>query len=131
MSVKSFGVVLVACSLGACAIHPLPENVTGVKTATIVHKIRCEARDAVINARIAYLHKLYPDVIDLDSLRKREGNIPKPIQHNLAYFGSTGIVYSFTLDGTETNGATFAADVIRPLTHGLFTLTPSAGNTLM
>ena len=33
-----------------CAIHPLPENVTGVSTTHIVHRIRCEARDAVLDA---------------------------------------------------------------------------------
>jgi hypothetical protein len=133
MSLQKAGVIILACGLAGCAIHPIPDNVTGVKTATIVHKIRCEARDAIISARVAYVHNLYPDVDDLETLRKRLAQLkpPNKILYNLSYFGTTGIVYSFTLDGTETESASFTADVIRPLTHGLATLTPSAGNSLM
>jgi hypothetical protein len=53
------------------------------------------------------------------------------IKYNLDYFSSTGIVYSFALDGTETDSASFTADLIKPLTHGMATFTPTAGNALM
>ena len=44
---------LAASFLGAgCAIHPLPEDVTGVPTYYIVRQIRCEARSAVISSAI-------------------------------------------------------------------------------
>jgi hypothetical protein len=129
---QRFALLAIAWGLAGCAIHPLPENVTGVKTATIVHKIRCEARAAVINAQIAYLHKTYPEVADLATLRIRvKQGVSKLVAYNLGYFANTGIVYSFSLDGTETNGATFTADVIKPLAHGTATLTPSLGNTLV
>ena len=32
--------------LSSCAIHPLPEDVTGVTTYDIVRQIRCETREA-------------------------------------------------------------------------------------
>jgi hypothetical protein len=38
-----------AALLAGCAIHPLPENVTGVDTPDIVRQIRCESREAVIH----------------------------------------------------------------------------------
>ena len=38
------GAVLSEITVAGCAIHPLPENVTGVSTDKIVRKIRCEAR---------------------------------------------------------------------------------------
>src|SRR5690242_8456368 len=102
--------LLTSFMLGACAIHPLPENVTGVKTETIVHKIRCEARDAVIQARIDYLHHLFPEVVDLATLRQRlSAGVPVSVSSNLDYFNHTGIVYSFSLDGTESSGASFSA----------------------
>src|SRR5215208_6823125 len=49
-----FSVAAIALSfLGAgCAIHPLPEDVTGVPTYYIVRQIRCEARSAVIETAI-------------------------------------------------------------------------------
>jgi hypothetical protein len=35
-----------AIFLSSCAIHPLPENVTGLSTDKIVAQIRCETRSA-------------------------------------------------------------------------------------
>jgi hypothetical protein len=47
---RSLLAIGISVILGGCAIHPLPENVTGVKTTRIVDRIRCEARDAVLAA---------------------------------------------------------------------------------
>jgi hypothetical protein len=117
--------------LAACAIHPLPEDVTGVKTAMIVKKIRCEARGAIIDARVKYLQRTYRDVVDLPSMRKRNSQgVSPPIKYNLDYFSLTGIAYSFTLNGTETESASFTANVIKPLAQGTATFTPTAGNSL-
>jgi hypothetical protein len=38
----------ISVGLAGCAIHPLPENVTGVTTEMIAKKIRCEASQAVL-----------------------------------------------------------------------------------
>lgn len=38
----------VGAMLCACSIHPLPEDFAGLPTAKIVHKIRCEAKTAVL-----------------------------------------------------------------------------------
>lgn len=135
MFVQRACLLTLVSALGACAIHPLPEDVTGVKTATIVHKIRCEARDAVIQARIDYVRQRFPDVVDLATLRHRLSllSAKDPIITNLNYFNNTGIVYSFSLDGTAMDSASVSADLIQPLTLGLggsATLSPSASNAL-
>jgi hypothetical protein len=121
-----------ACTVGACAIHPLPQDVTGVKTSEIVRKIRCEARQAIIDGRIRWLHHKYPEVTDLDSLRRvtSSSSLDPRTRYYLDFYGNTGIVYSFVLDGTETAGAVFTSDIIRPLTNSTTTITPTLGDSL-
>jgi hypothetical protein len=46
---------VVSASLGGCAIHPLPEQVTGVDTPHIVRQIRCETREAVKSTLMDFL----------------------------------------------------------------------------
>src|SRR6516225_8677015 len=50
-----------ALTLGGCANHPEPGDVTGVSTFEIVQQIRCETRKAVIDSVFEYLSKS-PDV---------------------------------------------------------------------
>jgi hypothetical protein len=89
-------------SLAACAIHPLPEDVAGLTTAQIVHRIRCEAREAVIKARSI----IAAEPADTSQKMKRR-------QAKLTTLDAIGIVYSFTLNGQEmdnlnkTTGATY------------------------
>jgi hypothetical protein len=45
-----------------CAIHPLPEDVTGVDTAGIVKQIRCETRNAARKFILAELRRLARDL---------------------------------------------------------------------
>jgi hypothetical protein len=131
MSVSSrVALLLIVLGLGGCSFHPLPEDVTGVDTSHIVRKIRCEARDAVIRKALAYLqyegyqfdeHRL--QTLNFNSLRE-------PARSTLAYFSQTGIVLSFTLDMTESDGLSLQGNLIKPLSHGTFTLSPSAGDSV-
>ena len=50
--------------LAGCAIHPLPEDVTGVDTYTIVRQIRCETRQAVIDFALRWLGSESEDRVD-------------------------------------------------------------------
>jgi hypothetical protein len=126
--------LLLGLALCACSVHPLPQDVTGVKTTTIVRQNRCEARAAIIEAQSQYLTKNKYPVHNVEELRraKADKHLDPVVAHNLAYFDTTGIVYSYSLDGTETNGLTLSGDIIEPLTHpGLVTISPSAGNMLI
>ena len=122
--------IAASCGLGACSIHPLPEDVTGVNTETIVRKIRCEARDAVIRKALAYLEfeKYNFDKASFEKLNF--SSLREPARSTLNYFAGTGIVYSFSLDGTESEGASLSSDIVVPFTHGGLTLSPSLGNSL-
>jgi hypothetical protein len=122
-----------ALSLAGCSIHPLPHDVTGLDTATIVRKIRCEARQAVIDIAVEYSHTHgHLEVNTAADLRAPNfiGKFGPYQRRKLMYFATTGIVYAFSLEGTETAGLTLSANVIRPLTHGTESLMPSAGDTL-
>src|SRR5947208_1231572 len=46
MYIRSIATVLAASLMAGCAIHPVPEDVTGLRTEDIVKQIRCETRDA-------------------------------------------------------------------------------------
>jgi hypothetical protein len=98
-----------------CAIHPLPEDVTGVSTYNIVRQIRCEARQAVFEYAINWLtgpKNLDPQAREIGN-QFREGLRPV---HQLSYklftgevrryvqlFAATGIAYNFQLQALETN----------------------------
>src|SRR5215467_3644137 len=58
MYVRRFAAVAAVSLLSSCAIHPLPEDVTGVDTAGIVKQIRCEARDAARKIILRELERL-------------------------------------------------------------------------
>lgn len=117
-------------ALGGCAIRPLPEQVTGVDTATIVKKTRCEARAAVVQGRVNWVQRKYHDVVDEDTLLAYESTFDARTRYFLDYFSRTGIIYSFALDGTESGGATFTANVVHPLARSITTLTPTVSDTL-
>jgi hypothetical protein len=107
-SLLSWG--FVSCALGACAIHPLPENVTGAKTSQIVHRNRCEAAAAVfkIERWLMRHHKL--------AAAKALTNI--------------GIALSYTLDMTEANSLTASTNFEQLLTRGTFSFNPGAADSL-
>jgi hypothetical protein len=96
-------------ALCACAIHPLPENVTGVKTAQIVHRNRCEARDALLRA---------------------EQWLNDHNKANVATLRQIGVVLSYSLDMTEMNGLSANATFEQILTNSTTTLNPMGGDML-
>src|ERR1700748_1107678 len=100
----------ISFGVGGCAIHPLPENVTGVKTSQIVHRNRCEAAAAVFK-------------IERWLLRHHKQDAAKALLN-------IGIALSYTLDMTETDGVTAATNFEQLVTHGTFSANPGASDTL-
>ena len=49
--------ICVLLLVSGCAIHPVPEDVTGVDTYHIVRQIRCETRKAVIDFLMRQLRR--------------------------------------------------------------------------
>jgi hypothetical protein len=103
-------IIMLCCILSACAIHPLPENATGVKTSDIVHRNRCEAADALFRAEQWLLYK--NKLAAAQALTK------------------IGIVLSYQLDMTESDGVTanFSLEQLLPKTTTTFN--PNASDML-
>ena len=115
-----------------CSIHPLPKDVTGYETPTLVRKIRCEARDAVRKTVLEILHKngRHQEIADIESLDPKTLSLNRWEQQSLADVQRIGIVYDFSLQGIENGGVNFNADIIKPLSNGTETYSPSLSDTL-
>jgi hypothetical protein len=116
-AVRTLLPVVLACGLGACAIHPLPEDVTGIKTPQIVHRVRCEASEAV--------HLAKTKIIEEPSASPWRAQIR---QKKLKALESIGIVYSFSLEGQEMNSLGSATATFQK--PGIFSANPSISDTL-
>src|ERR1700755_1171841 len=67
--VLSTAVVCLSLIAAGCAIHPLPEDVTGVPTYYIVRQIRCETRSAVIDTALNGLINYGTRISDTELVR--------------------------------------------------------------
>jgi hypothetical protein len=130
---------LLPALIAGCAIHPLPENVTGVSTYDIVRQIRCETRQAVIQSTLDYLTK----GTDVDAASREIGlrfaNNEIPISkldpkmfkghvgQLLNLFWSTGVAYNYKLEMTETNNLGVGLDLLKPFANSRITLGLGAG----
>jgi hypothetical protein len=130
--------------LTGCAIHPLPEDFSGVDTPDIVKRIRCETRDAVQTVVIAWVDKLaasgdpIAQQLSATYVRDREATsafgpelFPGPaygkVRTMIDTFYKTGVAYSFDLNITEDNDLTSQANLLRILPEHVFRLNVGAG----
>jgi hypothetical protein len=128
---SAFAYGLVSCFLGACSIHPIPKDVTGYGTATIVRKIRCEARDAIRKVVLEILHRdgRHNEIQEItDEFSWRQMPLNSWEQKKLNDVQEIGIVYDFSLQGDETDNLTFNATILDPFKSGMATFAPSLGN---
>lgn len=138
---RLFRVALMIASffLTGCAIHPLPENVTGVPTYTIVRQIRCEARKAIVDSAIGWLtnvENLNEGKVDpasraiglqfADGERRTQDFRPELFRGRVAQiiklFFDTGVAYNFDLQMTEVNNLDAQIDLLKPFTTSKFTM---------
>jgi hypothetical protein len=121
-------------TLGACAIHPLQQDVTGVPTVDLVNHIRCETRLAIQDKAIAML-RAYKDGQDgrtaylaeyLSGIRGKPWRVNPnkdlaDAKERAFYFRyiNTGIAYDITFDVSEENKAALMADPVRLITNGM------------
>jgi hypothetical protein len=139
--IKAALLLLSASALGACAIHPVQQDVTGVPTRAIVDRIRCEARLAVVDKAIDKLRKAAVEhrkdgelavaskfdviVAELEGDRGRRPLTfePRrlPTERARAFYSryiNTVIAYDFLMQGVENNRAALVADPVRLITNG-------------
>jgi hypothetical protein len=129
--------VAILLSAAGCAIHPLPEDVTGLRTHEIVQKIRCEARGAVRDNLVRWLKTLDDPAMQRLAADNESGARPVNTLNDRLFRGSvrdivrkfenSAIAYNFTFDMTELNNFDPTIDFIKTLTNGSKTLGISAG----
>jgi hypothetical protein len=138
---RLFSVAGIALSFlaGGCAIHPLPEDVTGVPTYHIVRQIRCEARGAVISSAINGLMNYTPDP-EVQQIGREFEDGTRPIA-SLSYklfrnprirdivrlFYDTGVAYNFNLEMTEVNDLGTEINLLKPFTDSTLKVGINAG----
>jgi hypothetical protein len=142
MLLRSATAIVLAVGVAACAIHPLPENLTGVTSEVIVARVRCEARQGVREAYLTYLtgsgaEELSALLADADPPTwptvVRQYDVKHPINYyrQLLWFGGGAIAYDFTFDMTEMNNVDPTLKGTKPMTSGtrIFGLSASADRT--
>ena len=130
--------VAIAFSAAGCAIHPLPEDVTGVPTYYIVRQIRCETRQAIIDTAIRWLTSEQNQIegkvdpasraigLEFQNGRPIQQFSPKLFKGQVAkiisVFYDAGVAYTFDLNMTETNNFDPTVDLLKPFPHSKFTM---------
>ncbi|WGD55668.1 hypothetical protein QA641_18370 [Bradyrhizobium sp. CB1650] len=126
-------VPVVAVVLAGCSLHPVQQEVTGIRTADLVQYIRCETRLAIQDKAIELLIDEYrqnpsiPQSPLIAELTDRRGKTWDPkikarmnAHERLIYdrYIQTGIAYDFSFDITEDNSASGAADPVKLFSGG-------------
>jgi hypothetical protein len=130
----------VACAavllLAGCAIHPVPEDVTGVTTYEIARQIRCETREAAKDRVLTEIRTLAmgspyqaPDKRAQELLARYDNNQEDISTFRPAMFSGpdyaqvrnylntiygTAVAYSFDLTMDETNNLNTTMDLLGP-----------------
>jgi hypothetical protein len=147
MCVRLFAAVAAALLLSNCAIHPVPEDVTGVDTYHIVRQIRCETRAAAAKFVLRELRRLGSDHEDQAAdpiaqslVAQYEANpelistftpdlFPGPkyaqVRNFYRVIYSAAVAYNFDLMGSEQNNLGTTINLLGPWTQK-FTLGLSA-----
>ncbi|MGY4473715.1 hypothetical protein [Bradyrhizobium sp. USDA 3364] len=129
-SKRLFAVALLG--LGGCAINPVPDDYAHISASNIARQVRCEARQAVIDATIGFLasetnnenkskvddhsHRIglwlrdHPEAITTFDPSRLTGFARVVVE--LLY--GTGIAYYYDLTGLEINNIDPTANLVRP-----------------
>lgn len=138
---KLFSVAAIAMSVlaGGCAIHPVPEDVTGVDSVIIARQIRCEARETVVDSikfwlsrlaannhqraqELLQLYETSPDAINDFSYALFKDPRDRFIRSMAKVFNDAGVAYTFDLTMTESNDLSAGVSFVRPLIQPRVTL---------
>jgi hypothetical protein len=137
MYMRCVAAVAVASLMAGCAIHPEPEDVTGIDTPGIVKQIRCETRDAarkLILEQLAYmagrndqtaqdLLASYTEdqdrMVDFDADRLFPGTFYKESRNLFTLIYAGAAAYTFELTMNETNNLGSTANFLGPWANKL------------
>jgi hypothetical protein len=137
MRIRHIAAVAAASLMAGCAIHPVPEDVTGVDTPNIVKQIRCETRDAARKVILDYLKYMaeredpiardllvqYTEdqdrMVDFDAKSLFQGTFYKQARNIFALIYAGAAAYSFELTMSETNNLGSTANLLGPWANQL------------
>lgn len=122
--------------LAGCNAHPLPDDVT-IDTVAIVQRIRCEARDAVLNAMIEKIDdrgnasdKRYAAKLSGDHrkiLKKDRSQLSEDLKKYLRSYAEGAIGYNFSFDIAINTENSVGINLFNPFSNGTRTLDIGAG----
>ncbi|HEV7410346.1 MAG TPA: hypothetical protein VGO01_17845 [Bradyrhizobium sp.] len=140
MHIRFIAAAAAASLMTGCAIHPVPEDVTGADTSDIVKQIRCETRDAarrIIRERLERLATFGSNVtaqnllaqftadpnsmVGFNPEQSFPGKENKQIRNFFTAVYSTAIGYSFDLTMEEVNNISSTLNFLGPW-KSVFTL---------
>jgi len=131
-----------SCFMAACAIHPLPEDVT-LSTYDVARTIRCEARKAVRDKVKVFLQHAILENGEPDLPARAVG--ARLIENSELFykidskwftgltkyyfdtFKNSAVAYDFTFDMTEVNNVDANIDLLKPFTTSKFSAALTAG----
>jgi hypothetical protein len=139
MHIRFIAAAAVASLMAGCAIHPVPEDVTGLDTADIVKQIRCETRDAARKVIVKFLTGLAVDgnseiardlllqfdadpnsMVGFDPRRSFPDRVAhSQIRNVFDVIYSAGVAYTFDLTMTEDNNLGASANFLGPWANTL------------
>lgn len=142
LRLRSCGFLAASLSIAGCSIHPLPDDVTRDTTLEIINKIRCEARDTLVERIIDVLveEESPTNMKLLDKLNQPWGTSAENMcnlspyefdsraRDRLEKFRTAAATYSFEFTISENKVKSGGATFKMPFTQGTFTLGLSAGS---
>lgn len=151
MYMRCAAALVTASLISGCAIHPVPEDVTGVDTVDIVKQIRCETRDAarkVILDELRFMAErqgdqiarglvdLYTEdmerMVNFDANHLFQGTFYKRTRELFSLLYSGAAAYAFELTMSESNNLGAIGNLFGPWANKLtLGLTGNADRTRM
>lgn len=134
---RIFAAAIFAVPLSDCSLHPVPNDVTGITTAEIVQKIRCEARDAVLSRASQWIDSTHNEAAkaqfdaflhgELDIKDFRSSLFTGEIRKTIEKFENSAIAYDFSFDMTVVNNLDANVDLLKIFPNASFTANIAGG----
>lgn len=120
-SIGRLSPIVAACVVAGCSTRPLPEDVQRLDTTAIVHRIRCETRDA-ITRNVAKILKTYDSDIE-NLINQNEGKINLALRNKISdkskeiydKFSTAAFSYDFSFNIYISNDISGLINLASPL----------------
>lgn len=138
--------IAVLAAIGGCSAYPTTQQTTGLDTAMVIEKIRCQVGSAVRTTAIEYIRHfgdeyVYPGLTGKELAEEIASGkhdygyyaprlLHRDIKRNFAYYDQAKVGYDFTLDNKEQNTQSVGSDLTRRFLRRVDTLSLLGTNDL-